>query len=644
MKTITLKKLRLLNFKGVRDQEIQFSQNTSIEGDNGTGKSTIADAFWWLLFGKNSSGDEKFEIKTLDKDNNVIWKLPHEVEGVLDVDGKEITLKRYYSEKWETKRGTSEEKFTGHTVDMYYNDVPCSASEFKQKISEICGEELFKLITNPYYFNSLKTEQKRKIISELAGEVKHEDIATGNKEFEKLLQDLTGKTIEEYKKEIAAKSKSVKEELERIPIAIEEVQRGMPVPLSWERIEKQIEDKKAELQAINTQITDKAKASSQIQNERLEFQQKINNLKEERARLEFSKREELLKDFSIEKERQLGIIHSIREKESRLAAINEGISNREKLIARNQDYMDGLKLDYENLIAKKPEFNDEIFSCPTCRRPFDNEDIEAKKKELTDNFNLNRANKITEINAEGIIHKKDNERLQQEIDALKSEKETIDADILDLKARRKDLEAPEVESVIKADKDLQELDSIIEDIQKTLSLQPQEFDYSELTEQQTHLNAEITRLNVDLAQREEIKKDQKRIAELQTKQKAMAQALADLQKKEFTIAEFSKAKIEEIEKKINGLFSVVRFKMFEIQINGGEKEICEATVDGVPFSSLNTASRLNAGIDIINALTKHHQISAPIFIDNRESVVKIINCDSQIINLSVVKNQPLTII
>ena len=644
MKTITLKKLRLLNFKGVRDQEIQFSHNTTIEGHNGTGKSTIADAFWWLLFGKNSSGDEKFEIKTLDKDNNVIWKLPHEVEGTLDVDGQEITLKRCYSEKWETKRGTSEEKFTGHTVDLFYNEVPCSASEFKQKISEICGEELFKLITNPYYFNSLKNEQKRKIISELAGEVKDEQIATGNKEFEKLLQDLTGKTIEEYKKEIAAKSKSVKEELERIPIAIDEVQRGMPVPLSWERIEKQIEGKKLELKAIATQITDKAKASSEIQNERLEFQQKINNLKEERARLEFSKREELLKDFSIEKERQLGIIHSIREKESRLDTIKESISNRESLIAKNQDYMDGLKLDYSNLIARKPEFNDEIFSCPTCKRPFDNEDIEAKKKELTDNFNIDRANKITEINAEGIIHKKDNERMQKEIDALKSEKETIDSDIADLKARRKDLEVPEVDLALKADKELQEMDSAIEELQKVLSIQPYEFDYSELTEQQTHLSAEITRLNVDLAQREEIKKDQKRIAELQTKQKAMAQALADLQKKEFTIVEFSKAKIEEIEKKINGLFLVVKFKMFELQINGGEKEICEATVDGVPFSSLNTASRLNAGIDIINALTKHHQISAPIFIDNRESVVEIIDCDSQIINLSVVKNKPLTIL
>ena len=101
---------------------------------------------------------------------------------------------------------------------------------------------------------------------------------------------------------------------------------------------------------------------------------------------------------------------------------------------------------------------------------------------------------------------------------------------------------------------------------------------------------------------------------------------------------FRKAQIEHIEERINGMFRVVRWKMFETQINGGEVETCECTIDGVPFSDLNTAGKINAGLDIINAIQQCDGITAPVFIDNRESVTEIADLDGQIVNLIVDEN------
>ena len=114
----------------------------------------------------------------------------------------------------------------------------------------------------------------------------------------------------------------------------------------------------------------------------------------------------------------------------------------------------------------------------------------------------------------------------------------------------------------------------------------------------------------------------------------MNNEIAELEGVEFTIAELKHRLIDKVESRINSMFTLVKFKMYETQINGGEAETCEALVDGVPYSTnLNTAARINAGLDVINAISKHHGIHAPIWIDNRESITNLLHTDSQIINL-----------
>jgi predicted ATP-dependent endonuclease of OLD family len=123
-KEIILKSLILKNFKGIKFLKVDFSKVTNISGDNATGKTTVFDAFTWLLFDKDSQDRSNFEIKTLGTDGQPIHNLEHQVTGTLSIDGREITLSKLFREKWVKKRGESEQEFSGHETLYYINDVP----------------------------------------------------------------------------------------------------------------------------------------------------------------------------------------------------------------------------------------------------------------------------------------------------------------------------------------------------------------------------------------------------------------------------------------------------------------------------------------------------------------------------------------
>ncbi|MGI8600291.1 MAG: ATP-binding protein, partial [Chitinophagaceae bacterium] len=168
---IILRKLQLTNFKGIKNLSCEFSHETFIYGENATGKTTVMDAFLWLLFGKDSTDRKDFEVKTLDKAGNVIEKTDHEVYALLDVDGRDIELKRVLREKWQKKRGSVEAEFTGNETLYFWNDVPCQQKEFQAKINNLVDESIFKLLTSPLYFNSLPWQNRRDVLIGIAGDV-----------------------------------------------------------------------------------------------------------------------------------------------------------------------------------------------------------------------------------------------------------------------------------------------------------------------------------------------------------------------------------------------------------------------------------------------------------------------------------------
>src|SRR5690554_3252932 len=230
MKKIKLFRLSLRNFKGIRDFTLDAQgDNVNIYDDNAVGKTTLFDGWNWLLFDKDSENKKGFEIKTLNTDGSPIHNLDHEVEGTLVIDGKTVVLKKVYREKWTKKRGAVRAEFTGHTTEYFIDGVPVKKSEYEQFVSEIADEKLFRLLTDPRYFNEvMKWQDRRKILLEVCGDISDADVIASKPELAELPDILNGRTIEQHRKVVLARRKEINNELERIPVRIDEAERSKP--------------------------------------------------------------------------------------------------------------------------------------------------------------------------------------------------------------------------------------------------------------------------------------------------------------------------------------------------------------------------------------------------------------------------------
>src|SRR5690606_2143404 len=253
MKNIFLKTLTLINFKGAKHISIDFEDVTNIYGANGTCKTTIFDAFTWLLFGKDSQDRKDFDIKPIDSTGNTIQKIENEVEGVLIVNGDPLTIKRIHREKWVKKRGSSDSEFAGNETVYFWDEVPMQAKEFTAKINDLLDESVFKLISNPLAFNNLKWQDRRKVLTDIARTITVDYVANG---LEHILQLTEKKTIRELQLENSHKVKKVKEELKQIPTRIDEVQKSKPVPLLYKELEEEMTLRESELKDIDLQLQD----------------------------------------------------------------------------------------------------------------------------------------------------------------------------------------------------------------------------------------------------------------------------------------------------------------------------------------------------------------------------------------------------
>jgi hypothetical protein len=364
----------MINWKGEKNRTTTFNEKeTTIAGDNGIGKSRHREAFLWLLFGKDSQGRKDFEIKTRQANGDVIHKVDSVVEGVLLVDGSELRLKRILTEEWKV-RGQEEETFKGNKTVTFWNDTPITITEYQKRINEIIDENVFKIITNPLYFTSMKWQDQREVLLKMAGTVTDNEIAAKDLRFKDIFQRMDGKSFEDFKKDLVFQKKKLSDQKDKIQPKIEQM------------------------------------------------------------------------------------IY----------------------------LMNKISLDCVDILAE-----------------------ETKALESTARY--------------------------------------------------------------------------------------------------------------------------------------LAQQIATIERDEDTLKAFTKAKITEAEARINRLFSKVQFQLFDYTIEGNESETCIPFVDGVNFQSANTASQINAGLEIINVISKFYNVTAPIFIDRRESVNEITKTEAQIINLTVTKSKVLTI-
>lgn len=668
MKDIKIKSIELLNFKGIRDLAVNFNgYNTDISADNGIGKTTIFDAFTWVLFGKDHNDNEKFNIKTLDANNKVIPRIPHEVKIILIVDGEEVKLTRRYNERWTKKRGAAEETFEGHTKEQLYNDVPYSESEWKAKINDLCPEQVFKFITNPLYFSTQTTKVQREMLFRMAGGVSDAEVAAGNIAFTELLTNLTGKTLEEFKREVACKKKRVKNEIDEIPGQLKELRRQNIEPENWQ----ELEDKRALLlkhqQELLEQIADSQKAHEAELAERRKITDQINNIESRIRERRFEIEEIAKKKYRSKLSTRRAFEDAIDEMKVHLSSYQNRQAIEEEEIKRCEDKRTTLLEEYKTLCGDAdklteqyntgaPTFTDNDFRCPTCGYQYDIDRIEEIQERALEEYRKDISAKLA-LNAQKIEDNKargraNNNDKQQHLTTIQN----LIAKIDEIKSRIKEAEAspdynteikePDVTEAINADQTLKDLLKEKGELEKANLAEAPNTDNTAINNFKAEISAissQCEQLAIRLAKRAQIASKEARINELETALRNGQNEITRLEGLEFTIQEFSKARIESVEKKINSLFTLVRFIMFKRQVNGQEIETCEATVNGVPYSDLNDAGKINAGLDIINAICRFEKVYAPIFLDNAESINTPLRTASQLIRLIVSKDRKINI-
>lgn len=765
---IVLKSLHLVNFKGARDLELSFSPGTSlVKGDNGTGKTTVFDAFTWLLFGKDSTqrSDSNFNIKTLDAQGNPILKQEHSVTAVLLVDGKEMKLKRMYREKWEKPTGTTTETLKNHETLFYVNDVKLPTKrEYDAKISSIIPENVFRMITNPFFFNSMAAEDKKVMLQDMVGNVTDQDVAQLKPEYAEFLAELAGTPIAEKAKEIKAKKSACNEELALIPTKIETAKKLKPEAEDWDALEKELAEKKAKLaeleallrndrsaqnaqifeqrNSLQTQINDKQLEESKRKNalrleadksynqavqeaestaakQRNEIQAKINDLqiaitkREGEVRLSAGKSYEDARKAVTDLE---GKIRQLQDNLKRLQASKDllendimdaqkNVSDTERSIKETEVTLVDCRNDYKELSASQFVMSPDQMVCPTCKRPLDVDDIEAKRQELEANFNAEKAEKVKANIERGKSVKAKLEALQATLERQRktmADKEALhkqnesditnteneikeltndlvsarasvpaepdyqkalegDAEYIRLTTEKEKL-AKDKESITAAvvdqpdyleietnDQVLIQIKNDITELQNQLGAirEPEgdaQADNSEAQAEKVKISGEIDAINQRLGHRSILERADKEIKELEDQRDNLNEKVAELEKWEFDCLQFQKAKDDELLRRINGLFKIVSFSFVSSQLNGGEKLTCVCTVNGTPYPDVNNAGKINAGLDIINAICKAKGVNAPIFVDNAESVNNVLETSSQKILLCVTKDKKLTIV
>lgn len=654
MKKILLKSLSLINFKGVRDFSITFNDGiTTVCGDNGTGKTTLYDAYLWLLFGKDSTGRSDgangFNVKTNDENGKPIYRLEHSVTAVLDVDGKEIKLQRSLCEKWQKVNGTTDEVMKDET-QYFINDVRTGTKkEYQAEISEIIPEDVFRMITNPYFFTSLSADTQKEMLLEMVGNIDDEEVAATDPDFLALLDQINGTSLAKWAREIAAKKRACNDALATIPASIETAQKLMPESENWTVLEKQLKEVQDRVKEIDAQIADKSALNDEA------YKRKMALMKQQAdKRIKLQDRENTIRmEANAAHNKALSDIQQME---------NELSINQKNLDSYRNDKMnvDG-KIDELNgklvemreqfkTVAKEqfPEPSGDVLVCPTCGEPYKGENLENAIAKLRGNFEQSKSKRQKDIQTKGKKYKAEYDRAVEQQTKLTGLIAKLEDDALEIKGnitiKKNNIPvAGNADEAIANDKECIGLRNDIAEIANQLQVEVPQADVSELQSEKADSNAAIADINKRLGKRAMIERVNKEIADLEEKRIANNQAKADLEKWEDVYLRFQKAKDEVLMQRINGLFNVVSFSFVKEQKNGGEKVTCYCMVNGVPYADVNACGKVNAGLDIINAICATKGISAPIFIDNRESFNQIIPTISQIVNLKVSNDKSLTI-
>ena len=673
---LKIRSLHMENFKGIKSLDVNFSNKTSIKGQNASGKTTIFDAFTWLLFNKNSAGEEKFNVRPLDKDGNRIDNVEINVAAVLDVDGKEVTLSKVQKQNWVKKRGTDTATLQGNVNSFEIDGYPKSEADFKAYVSGLAkSEEMFKMLTNPQYFSSLKWKDQRDILMKLTAEVSDVELAKADAKYAPLLGELEkAPSTDDIRAKFSKALSEWKKKQAEIPVRIDEAEKSkVDVDVAEQELLKA--DLERKIEAVEDRMDNAGDEIDKLRGKEMQLQFDMSGIAQTMNNELSAKRREL-DNSKVDATREFNDLHN------QIQTAENQIKANEKIIADTDAERKNLGVEYNAEKAKafdeapylfdesKWVFDESTTVCSLCGQKLPADKIESLKvdfeqkkadakaradKQLEDAhkaFDDAKSGKLKDLIAKGNNCKADIERLTKENADLQESIGTLKEQESKALAKQNGYAKQLSEIPSEADytqneeymKLKAEHDKILADIAK-LEYDGADKVVTDLKAEKANLQSQLDEVNKVIAQAAINVAIDDRIETLRDEQKEIGQKVADQEQMLYLLEEFIRFKLDKVSESINSHFKTVNFKLFEMQINGGMKDCCECTVNGVPYSTLNSGHRIVAGLDIIRSLSELYGVSVPIFVDNAESLneFNVPDMDAQLILLSVSEDKQLKV-
>lgn len=670
---IKLKSLHIENFKGIKSLDVSFGSKTKIKGQNAAGKTTIFDSFTWLLFNKNSAGDEKFNLRPLDADGKPIHNVEIKVVATLEVDGKDVELTKVQKEKWVKKRGTNTSELQGNVNSFEIDGYPKSEADYKAYISSLVNEDLFKMLTNPQYFSNMKWKEQREILMKFVSDVSDVELAQSNPEFADLIPELEkAPSTDDIQKKFSKALSEWKKKQAEIPVRIDELSKSL-VQIDVAEQELAKNDLERRISEIDEKIADSGKAVDGLCGESMQLQFDINGLYTEANDKLIRERREL-ENARDEAQRAFNDAHNaVSDAQKQIDVNTRQIELEEQRKPEiNKRWTENLSQTFDETPYQFDEskwiFDENSMICSLCGQKLPENKIASIKEEFEQKKATAKADAEKKL---ADAREKFNSDRQAVKDSLTLEANAIKQTIQELTDKNASLQK-EIEVAQKAETDAMALKNQLEkqlselpekpDMSQNEEYQQKKARYDELEKQIASLKdstsvadafkeerkalvAELDSVKAEIAKASKNIEIEERIGELEEEQKEVGQKVADQEKMLYLLEQFIKAKMLRISETINSKFKTVSWKLFEVQINGGLKECCECTVNGVPYSTLNSGHRIVAGLDIIQSLSELYGVTATIFVDNAESLneFNVPDMAAQMILLAVSEDSELKV-
>jgi len=641
-----LKTLKLENFQGLKAVTFDFEgQSASIFGDNATGKTTVFNAVTWLLFDRPSTGARNYTPKTKGPVGDLHY-LDHSAEAqfIMD-DGRLVTLRKVFHENYKKKRGSATEEFDGHSVDFFIDGVPVKEREYTSSLLKFCGgSEQMKMLTMPHYFaEDMAWDARRKILLEVCGDVKDDDVIASGKGLSDLREFLLmpGTTnqfysVDEYKKIAVAKKSDINKQLQGIPGRIDEAQRAIPeepvdvaaIDAKLGTLRSRLDDltqRKAGILAGDTSASDARKRTAEAEAALAE------------ARTVHAQRSAAINQGTYEA--IAAVQSSITDAKSRQSIAQ----NNAFLASQNADQMENRRNELlrEYTTVQAESWNESEAICPTCHRELPAVDVARMREE----FNVRKSTRLQAINERGQreASKQAIADLRERATQQQAEADQAAEELLKLQSDKAGLEA-RIQAVVpfESTSEYARLSAVVAECIANESTAGKNAlsEVADVNSQVQEVNDEIQNLQQLRGRADQAEVQRKRIVELEQKEKDLSAEYEELERGIYLCDQFTKSKVRMLTDRINSKFKSVRFRLFLEQQNGGIRDDCEVLVPGeggrmVPYPFANSAARINAGLEIIEALSQHWHLSMPVFIDNAESVTHLLTTKMQTVRLVV---------